>query len=190
MAENAHCTHDDWHFGRTVKTPTITASAAKTENKGLGSLKGHMHTMAMGTQANNCATTTKIITECVSRVCGNEMRQLVVSVKESTPTEPVQPDDTNATNKDKATWGKQCGLFLKQEVQCKDQKAKVFTIVCGQCDKAMKNQVEADSSHSSVESTTDVAKLLQLIEGVACDANEKKHPTQQATMALGGLMMP
>ena len=183
MAENAHCTHDDWHFGRTVKTPTITASAAKTENKELGSLKGYVHTMAMDTQANNCATTTKIIAECVSRVCGNEMRQLVVSVKESTPTEPVQPDDANATNKDKATWGKQCGLFLKQEVQCKDQKAKVFKIFHGQCNKAMQSQVEADSSHSSIESTIEVVAPMKEIKGVAHIANKQKCQHSDCLMA-------
>ena len=111
-----------------------------------------------------------------------------MSGTESAPTEMAHPDDTNATNKDKAIWSKRCDLFLKQELQCKDQKAKAFTIVHGQCDKAMKNPVEAKSSYSSIESTMDVAKLLQLIKGVACDANEKKHPTQQATKALRGLL--
>ena len=66
---------------------------------------------------------------------------------------------------------------------------KVFTIVFGQCNKAMKNQVEADSSHSLNESKTDVAALLQVIKEVAHDANEKKFPTQQATKALQGLIM-
>ena len=46
--------------------------------------------------------------------------------------------------------------------------------------------MEANSSYSAIESTTDVTKLLQLIEGVACDADEKKCPTQQVTMALRG----
>ena len=167
-----------------MKTPTITAAAAKIENKGLGSLKGQQYTAAMGTQADNCTKTTKAIAKYMGRVYGNEMRQLVLSGNESTPTKPVQPDDTNATNKDKATWGKQCGLFLKQEVQCKDQKAKVFTMVFGQCNKAMKIQVEADSSHSSIESTTDAAALMEVIKGVAHDANKKKCQTQQATKAL------
>ena len=112
------------------------------------------------------------------------MRQLVLSDTESTPTEPAYLDDTNATDKDKVIWSKRYDLFLKQEVQCKDQKAKVFTIVHGQCDKAMKNQVKADSSYSSIELTTDVAKLLKLIKGVACDANKKKYLMQQATKAL------
>ena len=49
--------------------------------------------------------------------------------------------------------------------------------------------MEAAASYSTIESTTDVAKLLQVIKGVAFDANEKKYPTQQATKALQGLLM-
>ena len=52
----------------------------------------------------------------------------------------------------------------------------------------MKNQVEADSSYSSIELMMDVAKLLQLIKKVAYDAIEKKYPMQQATKALQGLL--
>ena len=67
------------------------------------------------------------------------MQQLALNGTESTPTELAYPDSTSATDKDKAIWSKQYDLFLKQEVLYKDQKAKVFTIVYGQCDKAMKN---------------------------------------------------
>ena len=111
-----------------AKAPTMTVTT-KADNKGPVSLKGHVCTMAMGTQANNCTTTTKAIAECVDRVCGDEMQQLVLSGKEFTPTEPAHPDGTNATDKDKAIWSKQCNLRLKQEVQHRDCKAKVFAIV-------------------------------------------------------------
>ena len=100
--------------------------------------------------------------------------------KESTPTEPTYLDGTNATKKDKTIWDKQCSLFWKQQVQHKDKKAKVFATVCGQCDKAMKNWAEADSSCSSIESTTDVAALMKVIKEVS-DATSHK--------ALQGLMM-
>ena len=164
------------------------SASTKADEKGLGSLKGHVYTAAMGAQADDYTKTTKAIAEYVGRVYGNEMRQLVLNGKESTPTELAYPDGTSATDKDKAIWSKRCDLFLKQEAQHTDHKAKVFTIVFGQCDKAMKNRVEAAASCSTVESKTDVAKLLQVIKGVAFDANEKKHQTQQATKALQGLL--
>ena len=131
-------THNDWHFDKTVKASTMTANT-KADEKGIGSPKGHVHAVAMGTQANNCTTTTKAIAECVGRVHGNKMQNLVLSGAESTPTELACPDGTSATNKEKVFWSKQCDMFLKQEVQCKDHMAKAFTIVFGQCDKAMTN---------------------------------------------------
>ena len=47
----------------------------------------------------------KAIAECMGRVYGNEMWQFVLNEKESTPTELVYPNGTNATDKDKAIWG-------------------------------------------------------------------------------------
>ena len=127
MVENTYCTCNDWYFGRTAKAPMMTANA-KADDNGLGSLKGHVHTAAMVTQANNYTWTTKAIAKHVGPVHGNEMRQLVLNGKESTPTEPTYPDGTNVTGKDKAIWGKRHDLFLKQEVQCKDQKAKCLPL--------------------------------------------------------------
>ena len=57
--------HNDWCFGQTTKVPMMTATV-KADDKGLASPKGHVRTMAMGAQADNCATTTKAIAECIS----------------------------------------------------------------------------------------------------------------------------
>ena len=103
-------------------------TATKADDKGLGSLKGQQCTAAIGAQADNCTKTTQATAKCMGQVHGNEMQQLALSGTESTPTEPAHPDDTNATDKDQAIWSEQHDLFLKQEVQCKDQKAKAFTI--------------------------------------------------------------
>ena len=73
MADNnTHCVHNNWHFGRMAKVPTTTATA-KADDEGLGSLKGHVHATARGTQASNCTKTTKAMAKCVGWVCGNEM---------------------------------------------------------------------------------------------------------------------
>ena len=79
----------------------MTANA-KADDWGLGSLKGHVHTTAMGAQADNHTTTTKAIAECIGRVHGNQMQQLALSGKESMPTEQACPDGTSATNKEKS----------------------------------------------------------------------------------------
>ena len=93
-----------------TKVPTMTVNE-KADDKGPGSLKGHVCTAAMGTQANNYTRTTKAIAEYVGEVYGNEMQQLVLNGKDSTPTEPTYPDGTNVTNKDKAIWGKRHDCF-------------------------------------------------------------------------------
>ena len=73
MAENTHCMDDNWHFGRTAKTPPMTVSAAKADDERLASLKGHVRTTAVGAQADRHTTMTKAIAEHVNRVCGDEM---------------------------------------------------------------------------------------------------------------------
>ena len=63
MAENTFYVHDNWYFGRTAKILPMTASAANADDEGLASLKGHVHTTAMGAQANNYTKTAKAIAE-------------------------------------------------------------------------------------------------------------------------------
>ena len=75
-------------------------ATAKEDDKGLASLKGCVCTAAMGTQANNHTMTTNAIAECVGRVHGNEMQQLVLSGKKSNqlnqPTQMTLMQPTNA----------------------------------------------------------------------------------------------
>ena len=52
----------------------------------------------------------------------------------------------------------------------------------------MKNRVEADSSFTTIELMTYVAKLLQLTKAVAYNANDLKYPTMQAVKALKSLL--
>ena len=169
--------------------PTITASE-KADEKWLSSLKGHLCTAVIGAQADGHTTMSKAIAECIGRVHGNKMHQLALSGKESTQIEPAHPDGMTATKKDKAIWSEQIHpQNRRHNTKIRRQKAKVFTIVFGQCNKAMKNQVEANSSHLLIESKNNVAALLQVIKGMVCDDNEKECLTQQATTVFGGLMM-
>ena len=68
MANNdTHSVCNNWCFGRMANAPTMTATA-KADDEGLGSLKGHVHIMVMGTQAGNCTKTTKAIAEGAGQV--------------------------------------------------------------------------------------------------------------------------
>ena len=61
---------------------------------GLEGLKNHRCLTANGPkQADRHTKTTKAIGECVGRVCGDEMKKLVMKGTESTPIEPTYPED-------------------------------------------------------------------------------------------------
>eukprot|EP00977_Amphora_coffeiformis_P025916 scaffold23103_cov111-Amphora_coffeaeformis.AAC.1 len=150
----------------------------------------HMYSLSVaGKQACGYNETTKAIAEYVGRTYGYEMKRLVMNGNDSTPVEPTYPEGDNPSERDKAVWSKQYDQFLREQRKYNDDKAKVFTIVYGKCDKAMKNRIESQGAYASVEATNDVVGLLQLIKDAAYDSNEKKYPPMQAAMALKRLMM-
>ena len=102
--------------------------------------------------------------------------------------EPDYPEGDTPSDRDKSVWSKRYDHFLGEETKYNDHKAKVFTIVYGQCEKAMKNQIESQAAFESVESSMDVAGLLRLIKDVAFDSNDKKYPPMQAAWALKRLV--
>eukprot|EP00977_Amphora_coffeiformis_P008241 scaffold1852_cov170-Amphora_coffeaeformis.AAC.1 len=117
------------------------------------------------------------------------MKRLVMNGNDSAPVEPAYPEGDNPSERDKAVWSKQYDQFLREQWKYNDDKAKVFTIVYGKCDKAMKNRIESQGAYASVEATNDVVGLLQLIKDAAYNSNKKKYPPMQAAMALKRLMM-
>ena len=168
----------------------MTDTVESKEAGKLSVLKGHLYDVAKpGKQADQYTQTTKAIGEYVGRVYGREMLQLVLHLKECKPSEPEYPTGNAVTERDKAVWGKQYDLYLKKQEQYEDYKAKVFTIVLGQCTKAMKNKVEGTTGfESEIAVNYDVVKLLQLIKSIAYGSNDKIYPSKQATDTLKQLM--
>ena len=89
--------------------------------------------------------------------------------------------------KDKLIWGKKYDLYLKKEERYDDQKAKVFTVVTGQCEKSVKNQVQVAKGYATAETGSDVIGLLRMIKNIAFDTNDRKYPVMQAAMAWKNL---
>ena len=147
----------------------------------LDELKSHVYGMGASMKADQYAKTTKAIAEYVGRVYGHEMKMLVLKGQETVPQEPEYPTTTN--DKDKAIWSKKYDQYLKQEQRYKDYKAKVFTIVMGQCDKPMQNQVETASEYEAAEKDNDVVIVLKVIKRIATGTNDMKYPSMQAVQA-------
>eukprot|EP00977_Amphora_coffeiformis_P020064 scaffold7821_cov107-Amphora_coffeaeformis.AAC.1 len=100
------------------------------------------------------------------------MKRLVMTGNDSAPVEPAYPEGDDPSERDKAVWSKRYNQFLREQRKYNDDKAKVFTIVYGKCDKAMKNR---QGAYASVEATNDVVGLLQLIKDAAYDSSQKKY---------------
>lgn len=157
----------------------------------LPELKKHRYGVAeVGKRADEYAQTTKAIAEHVGRVHGHEMKQLVLKGEESKFKEPEYPDAKTSgdIDRDRAIWSKQYDMYLKKDEKYKEQKAKVFSLIIGQCEKAVKNHVENDSGYEKAENENDVVALLQMIKNVAYNANVRKYPAEQATMAWKNLV--
>jgi len=155
--------------------------AVKVPREGITELGDAVYQLAaVGKQAAKYTKTTKAIAEYVGREYGYEMRSLVLSGKDGAPVEPEYPEGMKPSERDKAVWSKQYNLYLKKMDRYQTDKAKVFTIVLGQCEKAMKHRIEYASSYESLENNSDVAGLLKLIKDEAFDANDKKYTPLQA----------
>jgi hypothetical protein len=150
--------------------------------------RGKWFTIAkLGSQVDVFADTCKAIGEYVGKEFGHEMKILVTQGKETTFSVPELPED--ATRQQELMWGKDYDLHLKMERQYKEQKAKVFEIVLGQCDETMRNRVESlGADFQKYEEECNVVALLKSIRECAFSSNDKQYPPRQAAMALKQLM--
>ena len=68
----------------------------------------------------------------------------------------------------------------KKEEKYRDNKAKVFNVIIGQCEKPMKDKLESTNGFEGVESRNDVIGLLTMIKDIAFDVNDRKYVPLQA----------
>ena len=156
----------------------------KAPMHGIAELNGCVCSLAsVGMQADKCTKTTKAIAEYVGREHGQEMRMLVLKGTDGSPEEPQYPEGDGVTDKDKAIWSKEYDVYVKQRQKYKEQRAKMFTIVLGQCEKAMRHRVESSNQCASMESSSNVVSLMRIIKDEAYDANDRKYPQLQAALA-------
>ena len=144
-------------------------------------------TAEVGEQVDQYTKMTKAIGDAIGKMFGHEMKKLVLHEEESEPTEPAYPGNEK-DSKAIAIWNKEYDQWLKLKRKYQEQKAKVFAIILGQCDKSMQNQAESDVRFENAEKDCDVIGLLKIIKDLAFDANEKKYPPRQAAWALRRLM--
>ena len=162
------------------------ASDEKT-GEGIASLKKWVYAISdVGKQADGYTKTTKAIADYAGRVYGHEMKQLILLGKEAELVEPVYP--SSGSEGDKAIWSKRYDQYLRKKDRYDDHRAKVFTIIMGQCDKPMQNRVESMSAYEAAMSDNDVVALLRVIKDIAFDSDERKYPSMQVAIAWRNLV--
>jgi len=176
-------------FEGVMRQPTMTEEKKHSagERKPFGGCKIPKHSIAGGgNQANLFEKKTQSIGEHVGREYGQLMRVLVLQLKEATLPVPQLPK--NPDEQQKLMWGKDCDMYLKKQDRYEENKAKVFAFILGQCDEGMKNKLQSDSTHETIDDTFDVISLLKLMKDAAYDAHDKKSPALQAVAAWKQLL--
>jgi hypothetical protein len=145
-----------------------------------------------GGRADKFVETKKKIGIYVGRVYGTEMRSLVLHGKELDQKEPEYPTVDKKEmplEKAKTIWKLEYDEYYKGKLVYERQKGKVFTLVLGHCDKALTNRLESLASEfTTLDKNQEVKGLLEMIKGLAVDANGLQYGLLQAARALKALM--
>ena len=112
--------------------------------------------------------TTKAIADYVGREYGRKMRMLVKNGNEETFTEPKPPkskEDLSPGVLEK--FKTELTIYHKDLKEYKDQKAKVFVIILGQCSQVVKSKLESDKEFTTLKKKDDVVGLLGKLKEMA-----------------------
>ena len=114
----------------------------KTEN-----LAGFIYDVGVGNQADLFMKTTIELAEYAERNCKDslDIRSAIESLTEVSIAIP-QERNTGNTKIDEMLFSKDFDNFIKRETSYRQNKAMMYSIVIGQCSKAMKAKLEGDSS--------------------------------------------
>ena len=121
-----------------------------------------MFSIARGVMASGLfEKKTQVIGKCVSCKYGQEMRLLLLQMKETKFLAPTL--SSKPTKQEELLWGKECDAYVKKRDQCEVDKAKVFATIFGQCDETMKSRLECMNGYDKVDELADVMALLKMI---------------------------
>jgi hypothetical protein len=128
-------------------------------------------------QADLYLRTTEAIADYVGVEYGRNMRMLVKYGNEATFTKPTAPRQT----KDSAPglleeYKTELGIYHKKMDEYKEQKAKVFVIILGQCTPSLKSKLANDAGFATLEQNDDVTGLLGKLKELAFSTGGVQHP--------------
>lgn len=134
------------------------------------------------TQGDAFIRATKVIAEYVKVEYGIEMFLLVGRRRETTYNEPEAPGGTARATIER--YRAELTSYHKDVRAYRDNKAKVFGIIFGQCSMELKTKLEYEEEFLNLETASDVIGFLNKLERMAFTTEGSQHPvwTLQGTM--------
>jgi hypothetical protein len=120
--------------------------------------------------------TTEAIADFVGVEYGRDMRMLVKHGTEKTFTKPRIPRSKNVTPGLMKKYTTELGIFHRDKKEFRDNKAKVFVIILGQCTHNVKSKLESELGYGTLEINDDVVGLLRQLKQMAFASGGIQHP--------------
>ena len=154
----------------------------------IAELGSHVYAYGHRDQGDQYIKTTEAIADYVGREYSKEMRVLVMNLQESEPQEPREPSE-EASKFALEKYKTALSHYYKKLDKYKDEKAKVFVIIKGQCTLSMKNKIENTTDYSKWEKDDDVIKLLNALKEQAFSTVDVQYEFWTLTRSMKNVMM-
>jgi hypothetical protein len=150
---------------------------------GIIDLKGYYYTYGVPGQKVHYMKTTERIAEYAALNFNKELTQLITDKEEAEFVEPEDPG-MNATPGQLEVYKMEMKEYREDKKEYKRDKAKVFQIIIGQCNAAMKNKVKGLPEFSDLNDEDDVATLLIRMKELvySTDSDQYEYWIMQANM--------
>ena len=127
-------------------------------------------------QGESYIRTTEELADYVGVELGRDMRMLVKKGIEKTFTEPEVPQGTKPSVGALEKYKTELSIYHREKREYKEQKAKVFVHILGQCTQAVKSKLADDSGFDELEQKDDVVGLLAKLKEMAFQSTGVQHP--------------
>jgi hypothetical protein len=127
-------------------------------------------------QADLYLRTTEAIADYVGVEYGRNMRMLVKHGTETTFTKPRAPRKEDSTPGLLEEFKTELSIYHRDTKEYKEQKAKVFVIILGQCTPSLKSKLANDAGFATLEQNDDVKGLLGKLKELAFSTGGVQHP--------------
>ena len=148
-------------------------------------LKGHIYNCSGPSQADQYTTTTHEIAGYVTTTFknGNDVKTAIE--KMSVPSIKLPANlPTTATQAEKRRWEKKVDEGTKRELQLEDDMKTLYSVLWGQCSKALKHRIQATKVYAAMHEDADSLSLLKELHSQAFNFQSQKDQAQVLQEAI------